>query len=114
MEHSEAAKKWGSLIAAVWADENLKKRLMTEPSAVLKEFGIPPPSDAQLKVVENTGNVTYLVLPPKPPGGATELSAEQPQNVAGGFWSLCLAEGGGAFSEYPPWYMPPVPLRPPG
>ena len=86
----EAMKKWSQFLAQVWADDALKKRLIANPSAVFQEHGIPTPPGVELRVVENTSNVTYFVLPPKPAGDVTELSASELAGVAGG-WTCCWA-----------------------
>lgn len=81
----EHLKKWSQFLAQVWSDEELKRRLMDNPAPVLQEYGIDVPSDIELRVVENTDKVAYLTLPSRPPGDATELTADQLGSVAGGF-----------------------------
>lgn len=78
---NENAKKMGQLIAKCWDDEDLKAKLIANPAAVLKEFGLEAPAGVELKVVENSAQVQYLVLPSKP---SDELSDEQLDGVAGG------------------------------
>lgn len=56
------------LVAKAWADDELKERLLTEPSAVLAEHGIEVPSGIELRVVEDTDDVCHLVLPASPAG----------------------------------------------
>ena len=36
--------KWSRLVAQVWTDRKLKERLIDNPSVVLREHGIEPPS----------------------------------------------------------------------
>lgn len=67
-------KKWSQLVAQVWADEKLKRRLMDNPATVLKEHGMEVPKGVEIRVVENTDKVYYLPLPPKPAGEVTELT----------------------------------------
>lgn len=86
-QQNEKAKKMGQLIAKCWQDEALKAKLIGNPAAVLKEFGLEAPAGVELKVVENSAEVQYLVLPAKPSG---ELSDEQLDGVAGGGY---LSEG---------------------
>lgn len=81
----ETWKKWSQLVAQVWVDENLKQRLKDNPAAVLQEHGLPVPAGTDIRVVENTHKVTYLILPPKPAGDVTELASSQLSSVAGGF-----------------------------
>jgi hypothetical protein len=59
-------KTWGKLVAKVWADEDLKQRLMEDPATVLREHGLEVPYDLELKVVEDTSLVRHLVLPSSP------------------------------------------------
>jgi hypothetical protein len=91
-ETSETLKNWSQLVAQVWADEKLKRRLIDNPAAVLQEHGIDVPAGVEIRVVENTDKVSYLMLPPKPAGGVSELTPGQLSSVAGGFCSFgCLA-----------------------
>ena len=83
-QQKENAKKMGQLIAKCWEDEVLKARLIADPAAVLQEFGMEAPAGVELKVVENSAQVQYLVLPSKPSG---EISDEQLGGVAGGMSS---------------------------
>ena len=86
-QQNENAKKMGQLIAKCWEDEALKARLIANPAAVLQEFGLEAPAGVELKVVENSVQVQYLVLPPKP---SDELTDEQLDGVAGGFCVYCM------------------------
>ena len=62
----EDTKTWGKLIAKLWEDKNLKERLLSNPGPVLKENGIEIPDGIEVRVVENTDKVVYLMLPAKP------------------------------------------------
>lgn len=73
---------WGQIVAKSWDDDSLKKRLMSEPAAVLKEHGLDVPPGVQIKVVQNTDSLVHLPMAPKP--ASTELSEEDLANVAGG------------------------------
>lgn len=73
-------------MAKAWSDEAFKERLLKEPARVLAENGIEVPPGVEVRVVENTADVTYLTLPPKP---ADELSDEQLSGVAGGAGQAC-------------------------
>jgi hypothetical protein len=79
----EQARKWGQVVAMAWSDEAFKRRLVTEPAAVLREQGMDVPPGVEVRVVENTARVQHLVLPPQPAEG--ELSEEQLAQAAGGF-----------------------------
>src|SRR6476620_8873779 len=78
----EQAKKMGQLTAKAWADENFKKKLLSDPAATLKAEGVDLklPSGMSLRAVENTEKVFHFVIPAKP----TDLTEEDLDAVAGG------------------------------
>jgi hypothetical protein len=47
-------KQWGQIVTKAWADEGFKRRLLANPAAVLKEYGLPVPPGAQIRIHENT------------------------------------------------------------
>ncbi len=59
---------WAHVVGNAWADAEYKARLLAHPAAVLKEAGVELPPGLRLRVVENTADVTHLVLPAEPPG----------------------------------------------
>jgi hypothetical protein len=73
--------QWEKIVKKAWSDEAFKRRLVSNPAAVLKEEGLEPPKDTQVMVVENTSSTVHLTLPAKP---ATELSEEDLLRVVGG------------------------------
>jgi len=79
----DQARRYGQLVAAAWADPELKQRLLTSPGAVFAEQGIDLPSGVEPRVVENTDQTTYFVLPRQPSDG--ELSDEQLRRLPGGY-----------------------------
>jgi hypothetical protein len=89
----EYAKKYGQIVAKAWADEEFKARLLADPAAVLQSEGISIPAGVELRAVENTPEVMYISLPPKP---SEELSDEQLNQVAGGL----TAGSSGSFSTF--------------
>jgi len=74
--------KWELLVADAWADPKLKERLLSKPAEVFKERGIEAAAGQTIKVVEESDDVLYFVLPPKP--SEAELSEQQLASVAGG------------------------------
>ena len=88
---------YGKIIAKAWTDEAFKKRLLSDPAAVLKEEGVEVSAGVTVKVVENTADTVHVVLPPRPQEG--ELSDEDLEAVAAG--SGCLSKGGGFCSPHP-------------
>ncbi len=45
-----------------------RQRAVVEPRSVLHEFGMELPDEMELRVVDSTADVRYLVLPRRPPG----------------------------------------------
>jgi hypothetical protein len=86
-QRQERAKQWGQVVARAWSDEAYKQRLLRAPQSVLQEHGIEVPAGAEVRVVENTEQVVYLVLPQRP----RELSVDQLDAVAGRMCSSCWA-----------------------
>ena len=79
------SKAWSRIVARVWADEDFKDRLLSDPKLVLREHGIETEGDvcvtgAEAIEPDRDGGVLYLVLPPPP----TDLSEEEllPTGVA--------------------------------
>jgi len=80
-------KKWAQVVTQAWSDETFKARLIENASAVFREQGIEVPAGVEVRIVESTEKENYLVLPPKPSGGVTELTSSQLSQVAGGYTS---------------------------
>lgn len=76
--------RFGEIISKCWQDAGFKKRFLTEPKAVLAEFGMDLPAGLEVKVVENSDKVMYLTLPPNPKTLGGELSDNQLDAVSGG------------------------------
>jgi len=75
-------KKWAAIVAQAWADDDFKKRLLTDSAKVLKEHGLPTPVGVRFKVVEDTDQVIHLSLPQKP--YSDELAEEQLTRIGAG------------------------------
>ena len=71
------------LFAACWKDETLKQRFMSDPKAVLAEYGMDVPDGMDVNVVENTDNTVHITMP-APASGSMDLSDEELSNAAGG------------------------------
>ena len=56
-----------------------RSRVISEPRAVLKEFGVKLDEDVEVRVWDSTAELRYMVLPERPPGteklNETELAA---------------------------------------
>ena len=75
------------IIAKSWQDDAFKQEILNNPKAVLsREIGQPLPDDVEIRVVEETPNIVYLVLPMKPitPEDDAEISEAELDAVAGG------------------------------
>jgi nitrile hydratase alpha subunit len=63
---------------------NYRARAVSEPRAVLAEFGTTPPADVEVRVHDSTADIRYLVLPLRPPGtehlGEEELARLVPRD----------------------------------
>lgn len=70
----------GEIINRCWEDAAYKERFLKNPNAMLKDAGFPV-GDKNFRVVENTADVSYIVLPEKP---SDELDDDELDNVAGG------------------------------
>ena len=80
---TEKKNQLASLFAACWRDEALKARFMSDPKAVLAEYGMDVPDGMDVKVVENADNCVHITMP-APPSGSMELSDAELSNAAGG------------------------------
>src|SRR5688500_18912627 len=76
----ELAEQYTQVVTRAWHDEGFKRRLVAEPQVVLQEHDLPVPDGKTVRVVENTADTMYLVLPTRPAG---ERAAEQLNHVAG-------------------------------
>ena len=78
------------LIEKAWKEDAFRQALRTDPQgAVEKVLGGKLPAGIQVKLVEETADTFYLVLPAKPdrvPAG--QLTDQLLEAVAGGFTSL--------------------------
>ena len=83
----EAEDPIAQLIARASQDAALKQELLNSPKTVIQqEVGISLPEGSDVKVVEETDNNAYIVLPVLPVDSDNEeLSEEQLEAVAGGF-----------------------------
>ncbi len=51
-----------------YKDFPYRSRAVSEPRAVLEEFGVHLDDDVELRVVDSTADIRYLVIPQRPPG----------------------------------------------
>ena len=75
------------IIAKSWQDDAFKQEILNNPKAVLsREIGQPLPDEVEIRLVEKTPNIVYLVLPMKPitPEDDAEISKVELDALAGG------------------------------
>src|SRR5205085_12474004 len=53
-----------------------RSRAVSDPRGVLSEFGVEVGDDVELRVLDSTADIRYLVIPSRPPG-TDQLSEEQ-------------------------------------
>ena len=72
-----------NLIAKAWENESFKQQLISSPKSAIAEAGISLPGSIEVKVIEETANTFYLVIP-RQPSKDGELSEAELETVAGG------------------------------
>ena len=75
------------LIERSLEDGAFRQRLLEDPKGTIEqELGTPVPAEVQIRVVEETPDTIYLVLPPgtSPVGRGGEISDRELESVAGG------------------------------
>jgi Nitrile hydratase, alpha chain len=84
------------LIEKAWKDDAFRQALLTEPQGVVeRELGGKLPAGLQVKLVEESADTFYLVLPANPDRApAGQLSDRLLEAVAGGAWSGGATECG--------------------
>lgn len=87
---AENQKKWALCVAKAWADEDYKKRLMSDSPKVLKEEMIDVPAGMKIKVVENTRDTVYMVLPAAPDSEDGSIENVEERLAAMSCLCLCL------------------------
>ena len=60
---------------AWYKSKEYRSRVVADPRGVLGEFGTVLPEDTEIRVVDSTADIRYLVVPVRPPG--TEHMTEQ-------------------------------------
>ena len=83
MDQELSRKHTTAIIAKALKDDGYRAELLANPKhAIHQEFGKELPLGLDVRVVEESANVVYLVLPPRP---VVELSDADLQAVGGGF-----------------------------
>jgi hypothetical protein len=108
-EKNEQSRKMGQIIAKTWTDATFKQKLLSDPVAILREEGMDLPPGIEIRAVENTDEVFYLVLPSKPSGELTDELLEKVAEGRGGVYDCLLDRC--ARAEKCPASEPQQPLR---
>ena len=73
----ELEKRYAKLVARVWADEEFRERLFSNPETVLKEAGFTVGEGRPVKVLElDVEKNFYFILPDKPSESFTDVAVE--------------------------------------
>lgn len=79
-----------NIISKCWVDEGFKKRLLNNPVNTIEEFAEKKyslPKNVTLKIVDQTDDkFVYLNIPRKLDLSELELTDEELEQVAGGWW----------------------------
>jgi len=67
---------------AWYKDPGYRSRVVREPRAVLREFGLELPDDVEVRVWDSSAEIRYLVLPERPPGSEGESEEELAARVS--------------------------------
>ncbi len=88
---------WSQIVARAWCDEDLMKRLRSDPRAVLAEHDLEVPRGTEVLVeegtevkVEDTDAVRHFILPASPPD---ELVEEDLVGAAVAYCGACRGCG---------------------
>ena len=79
-QRQHQAQKYTEVVTRTWRDTAFKQQLLGNPRAVLQEHGLSVPNSQTVRVLEDTADTMYLVLPTKPSG---HLSDEELARLAG-------------------------------
>ena len=79
---TDVSRRYGQVVVKAWADEAFRRRLLANPTAVLREHGIELPTGVEARVVEDTERVRHFVLPAR---AEEELTLEELDLAAGGY-----------------------------
>src|SRR5438093_500681 len=78
------------LIERAWRDPSFRRELLADARAVIeRELQTHLPDRIEIRVVEETPERLYLVLPVRPEAGEGVLADEELEDLAGGFvWGI--------------------------
>ena len=97
----------GRIIGRAWEDQAFKAKLLSDPRAAIEQAsGIKLPAGVSVKVLEETEDTLYFVIPSSPLSAVGynaegELSDEALAKVAGGEWVESGNRGCPTYPGYP-------------
>jgi hypothetical protein len=94
MNH-DIPKQYAQIVAKCWADPTFKSKLLANTNATLTAEGVDVPAGVEVRVVENSAQVVYVVLPAPPAEG--EIAEEDMSNVVGANTNCRVSYSGYAF-----------------
>ena len=80
--NQDYTKQYAQIVAKCWADPAFKTKLLANTNATLAAEGVDVPAGVEVRVVENSANVIYVVLQAPPAQG--DLKDEDLMSVVGG------------------------------
>ena len=90
--------RFRALVQRYHADADYRRQVEADPVAAFREQGMELPSNIAVRVLANTDDTIYMVLPPDP---NMDLGDEMLTAVAGGATSLCVGSLGTASTGAP-------------
>jgi hypothetical protein len=81
--NQDISKQYAQIVAKCWADPAFKSKLLVNTNATLTAEGVNIPSGVEVRVVENSAQVVYVVLPAPPAEG--EIAEEDLASAVGAF-----------------------------
>ena len=94
-----------TLVQRYHADPDYRRQVEADPVAAFREQGMELPGDIAVRVLANTDDTFYVVLPPDP---NMDLGDEILADVAGGITTVTTADYAGTYR-----YFPHFPRNPP-
>jgi Nitrile hydratase, alpha chain len=95
---AETGTPWTRAMVRAMKDKVFKARLVGDPTATLKEAGVDVPDGLAIKVVENTANQMYMVLPDS---SDDQLSDNELERVVAGTHNVCSDRQSGCTGPAP-------------
>lgn len=88
-ENKDWQKAWARIVAKAWADEEYKKRLLSDFKAVMKEEGVEIPPNMTFEVREQKDEKHAILVLPPPPENVGEVEDVASRLVASAQCCCC-------------------------